>query len=171
MFNLFKFFFYLIKYRSIILGRVSLGHNVWIRYSYIRGNVKLGDFSSVFRSNIVGNISIGSYSSITGPFTYLQSNQSTISIGDRSAIGPGTLAITVSHDRSIVQKSVSSGGRLTEEDIILGNDVWLGAGTRLLSGSIINDNVTIGAGAVVLKGVYSSDSLYVGVPAKLKRYG
>jgi len=168
MLKLLEFFYRLFVYRSIILGSVTIGDNVWIRYSYIKGNITIGTGATIFRSSIVGNINLGSNCSITGPYTYLHSLAHSITVGDRSAIGPGTIATTVSHDRNAVHKTVRSGCILIEEDINLGTDVWLGAGTRLLAGAIINNNVTIGAGAVVLKGTYISDSMYAGVPAKLK---
>ena len=53
--------------------------------------------------------------------------------------------------------------------IKIGNDVWLGCGVRVLSGSVIEDRVIVAAGAVV-KGNLESGYLYGGVPVrKLKK--
>ena len=49
--------------------------------------------------------------------------------------------------------------------IKIGNDVWLGCGVRILSGTVIEDRVIIAAGAVV-KGHLESGYIYGGVPAK-----
>ena len=168
MFNLFKTLFYIFRYRSLIIGNVSIGRKVWIRYSFIKGNITIGNGSTIYRSNLEGNIIICENCSITGPFTFFHSKKNSIFVGDGSAIAPGTLAITIGHDRSIQQKSVRSGGLLVEDDILIGSNVWIGAGSRLLGGSSIQNNVTAAAGAVLIKGTYLSDSLYAGVPAKQK---
>ena len=44
--------------------------------------------------------------------------------------------------------------------IKIGNNVWIGAGTIILRGTVIGDNSVVGAGAV-LKGIYPSDSIIV----------
>jgi serine O-acetyltransferase len=49
---------------------------------------------------------------------------------------------------------------------ILGNNVFMGAGARVLGEIVIGDNVTIGANAVVIKDV-PSNCTAVGVPAKV----
>lgn len=46
------------------------------------------------------------------------------------------------------------------------NDVWIGAGTRILSGTKIGNRTIVGAGSVVTKDV-DSYSIVAGVPAKL----
>ncbi|PGM62806.1 transferase [Bacillus cereus] len=61
---------------------------------------------------------------------------------------------TVYRDNPVIPKSIS-----------IGSNVWLGAGVRVLSGTIIEDNVVIGAGSIV-KGRANKNSLYAGVPAK-----
>ena len=49
--------------------------------------------------------------------------------------------------------------------ITVGNNVFLGAGVRILPGVTIGDNVIIGAGAVVVSDI-PSDCVAVGLPAK-----
>jgi serine O-acetyltransferase len=53
---------------------------------------------------------------------------------------------------------------------VIGNDVYIGAGARVLGGITIGDRVQIGANAVVLRDV-SSDSVAVGVPAIVRASG
>lgn len=50
---------------------------------------------------------------------------------------------------------------------IIGNNVDVGAGAKLLGPIVIGDNVVIGANAVVIKDV-PSNSIAVGVPAEVK---
>jgi len=49
--------------------------------------------------------------------------------------------------------------------IIIGNNVFIGNGSTILPGAIIEDNIIIGAGSIV-KGKLKSNSVYAGVPAK-----
>jgi len=53
-----------------------------------------------------------------------------------------------------------------DADIIIENDVWIGAGTTILGGAKINKGVVIGAGSVVT-GELPANSICAGVPAKV----
>ena len=50
---------------------------------------------------------------------------------------------------------------------LIGNDVYVGAGARVLGGITVGDRVQIGANAVVIRDV-SSDSVAVGIPATVR---
>ena len=50
------------------------------------------------------------------------------------------------------------------KEVLIGNNVFIGAKTIILPGTSIGDNCIIGAGSVV-KGRLESDSSYVGNPA------
>jgi len=53
-----------------------------------------------------------------------------------------------------------------ERDVVLGNDVWLGARVVVTAGVSIGDGCIIGAGAVVTRDI-PAGSIAVGVPAKV----
>ncbi len=57
----------------------------------------------------------------------------------------------------------------TKKHVIIGNDVWMGSGCRVLRGVRIGDGAVIGAGAVVTKDV-PPYAVVGGVPAKIIRY-
>jgi serine O-acetyltransferase len=71
-------------------------------------------------------------------------------------------------DNCIIRQGVTIGirymDRLTEAPVI-GNNVNIGAGAKLLGKITIGDNVNIGANAVVIHDV-PQDGLYVGFPQK-----
>lgn len=53
-----------------------------------------------------------------------------------------------------------------EEDIVIGDDVWLGANTVVLAGVTVGDGAIVAAGAVVTRDV-PAGSIVGGVPAKV----
>ncbi len=55
-----------------------------------------------------------------------------------------------------------------QADIVIGNDVWIGEGARILSGVTIGDGAIIGAAAVVTKDV-PPYAIYVGNPGRIVR--
>lgn len=84
---------------------------------------------------------------------------SLVSIGNNFVSAPGSKII--SHDSSLVL----SEGILRFGKVKIGDNVFLGANSVVLAGSIIGNNCIIGAGAVV-KGKFKDYSVIVGNPAK-----
>lgn len=57
---------------------------------------------------------------------------------------------------------------LTRRGVRIGNDVWLGAGVRVLDGAVIGEGCVVAAGAVA-RGELEPFGIYAGVPARLVR--
>ncbi|WP_198780477.1 acyltransferase [Shewanella putrefaciens] len=53
-----------------------------------------------------------------------------------------------------------------EADVLIGNNVWIGANVIVLQGVTIGNNVVIGANSVVSKSL-QSNSIYAGAPIKM----
>ena len=75
-------------------------------------------------------------------------------------------------DNCRIRNGVVVGLRRVEEKVapVIGNDVDIGAGAKLLGPIRIGDNVLIGANAVVLNDV-PDNAVAVGVPATVRRRG
>jgi len=91
-----------------------------------------------------------------------------IVIGDHCLIGPGVVMRTADHDFSRTDIPIQNQGH-DHEDIIIEDDVWIGANTVVLKGVHIGRGAIIGAGAVVTKNIPSM-VIAVGIPAKPLRY-
>lgn len=61
-------------------------------------------------------------------------------------------------------------GAEKEQSPILGNNIFIGAGAKIIGGVRIGDNVKIGANAVVVKDV-PDNATVVGVPARIIKIG
>jgi acetyltransferase-like isoleucine patch superfamily enzyme len=67
------------------------------------------------------------------------------------------------------EKSVGDIDSASKGPVVIGNDVWVGAGAIILSGVSIGDGAIVAAGAVVTKDV-PPYAIVGGNPAKLIRY-
>lgn len=133
------------------------------------------DFSSNSKFKIYGNCAFGFHSSIRleenaileiGKNTYLSANAvlrvaKKIKIGDDCAISWNvTIMDSDFHDYYIDDNLVEN-----TNEVIIGNNVWIGNNVIILKGVTIGDNSIIAAGSVVTKSV-PPDTIVGGNPAK-----
>ena len=74
-----------------------------------------------------------------------------ISIGDDCLFGPNVIIVDHDHDYSYINNQ--RGNHYKMDDVIIGNNVWVGGNVTILRGTRIGDNCVIGAGCVVKGGV------------------
>lgn len=86
-----------------------------------------------------------------------------IHIGDDTMLGPNIL-ITASSYRFRDGAPIRSQA-MDEADVIIGRDVWLGAGVVILAGTRIGDGAVIGANSLV-RGIVPAGTVYGGSPAR-----
>lgn len=87
-----------------------------------------------------------------------------IRIGDDVLLAPGVF-ITASNYATVAGRRIDD--RSTREaDVVVGDDVWLGARAVVLPGVRIGDGAVVGAGAVVTKDL-PPNAVAVGVPARV----
>jgi acetyltransferase-like isoleucine patch superfamily enzyme len=88
-----------------------------------------------------------------------------LKIGSDVSIAHGTTIMTLDHNYSQPGSTIRDASVILKP-VTIGNDVWIGAGVRILAGVNIGNRVTIGAGTVITKDI-PSNSLAVGVPARV----
>jgi serine O-acetyltransferase len=108
---------------------------------------------------------------------YLLFNSSvppSVQIGRRTKFAYGGIAIVI-HARAVIGNDCTIGqcctigGRSKHHDVpVIGDNVYLGAGSKVLGPVKIGNNVVIGANAVVINDI-PSDCVVVGVPARIIR--
>lgn len=86
-----------------------------------------------------------------------------VTFGDNVFIGPDCGFYTAGHPLDYERRNK---GLEYAYPITVGNNVWIGAGVRVMPGVTIGDNVVIGAGSVVTKDIPSNKIAY-GNPCKV----
>ena len=108
-----------------------------------------------------GQVSLGHRSHIA-PGGYLLVENYRLTIGNQVAIGPNCSIVCVSNQPAADGLMIDA---KAGADVVIGNNVFIGAHSVVLPGSHIEDNVCVAANAVV-KGRLASGWIYAGSPAK-----
>lgn len=138
-------------------GALQLGDGVTIEKGTI---VTLGD-----PHNGYGSIAIGAGTWI-GQYNNLRVTGGTrLSIGANCLISQFCTLVTSNHQtqRDRLIQSMPSSAEVPE--VVLGNDVWIGAGTCVLPGVVVHDGAVIGANSVVTGDVPAYE-IWAGNPAR-----
>jgi acetyltransferase-like isoleucine patch superfamily enzyme len=161
------FFASLFDPRSYLHGLRMLHY---FSYSHVRerGRMRVGHGTGLAPNVSLRNgarITIGEHSHI-GERCYLWAGDSTgrIVIGSRVSLAPEVF-ITASDYRFVAGRPFRSQPK-RERDVVIGDDVWLGARVVVTAGVTIGDGCIVGAGAVVTRDL-PSGSIAVGIPARV----
>lgn len=134
-------------------GRVSVGKNVTLQTGSLinaqRGFVTLGN-----------DVSVNHYSIILG--------MGGVTIGNNVRIAGHSMIVSFDHNFSARHIPITKQG-ITKKPIVIEDDVWIGAGAKILGGTVVARGCVIGASAVV-KGTTEPYGIYVGNPARLLKY-
>jgi acetyltransferase-like isoleucine patch superfamily enzyme len=98
------------------------------------------------------------------PMCYLDATGG-LTIGNDVSIAHGVSILTTEHDYA-VPGITTRDATVTRAAVTIGDDVWIGAGARILAGVRIGDHAVVGAGAVVTRDV-PSRQVVGGVPARM----
>ena len=94
----------------------------------------------------------------------LASGQGGLTLGDNVLVGPGAICVTGDHDFKRVDLEAVDQD-YTGRPIVIGDNVWIGAGAKVLGGVTVGPRAVIAAGAVVTRDV-APGSVVGGVPAR-----
>lgn len=138
-----------------------------VRYAAIRAVAReCGELVDI-KSNCVilgaSNLSLGSRISIH-PFCYIDATGG-IEIGSDVSIAHSSSILSTEHVFESLELPIRDQG-LIERKTIIGDDVWIGAGARILAGVSVGTGAVVAAGAVVTADV-AAHTVVGGVPARV----
>ncbi|MGB3947098.1 MAG: DapH/DapD/GlmU-related protein [Bacteroidia bacterium] len=155
------------KINFVALGnKGKIAKNALLEGARIRGNVIIGDYckiiNGVFISSADAQINIGHHTSINGPNTDILSGINPITIGSYTSIARNVSIQEFNHNYKTattyhIRLNVFGESRkydiYSNGPIIIGNDVWIGTQSVILSGVKIGDGAIVAANSVVTKEV------------------
>lgn len=158
--------------------RISLGHRVAVDDNALLDasgvdteGINLGDEVIISRNCIIqakaGSVFIGARSEI-GANTIV-STVSSIHIGKHVLIAPNCFIGGGQYVMDKPEVPMMDLGWAPKGPVVLGDDVWLGAGVVVLDGVRVGSGCVVGAGAVVSKNL-PDYAIAMGVPAKIVRF-
>jgi acetyltransferase-like isoleucine patch superfamily enzyme len=106
---------------------------------------------------------IGNHSCI-GAYSYIGC-AGFIEIGENVLIGPNIYLIAENHNFGNSDATIKEQG-MSRKGIRIGNNIWIGANSKIIDGVTIGDNSIVGAGSVLTKSI-PPNCIYAGVPARL----
>ncbi|MCC7146537.1 MAG: acyltransferase [Phycisphaeraceae bacterium] len=135
--------------------------------TYGGGSIKIGQNCRIMDYAMImtygGHVEIGAYSTVN-PFCLLYGHGG-LKIGRGVRIAGHTVMIPANHAFDDLEKPIWQ-QQETRQGIEIGDDVWIGAGCRILDGVNIGPGCVIGAGTVVTKSL-PAYAIAVGVPARI----
>ncbi len=128
--------------------------------SYVGKNVNIQRKASISSLLSIGEKSgIGAKSEISGPTT----------IGRYVNMGPECIVFTTNHRHDRTDITMQRQGNTKPEEVVIGDDVWIGRRVIIMPGVHIGSGSIIGANAVVTHNI-PPYSIAVGAPARVIKH-
>ncbi len=150
---------YFFKYRAKMSPKAEV--EVSDNLSMGKGCV-VGSFSKIKASE--GPLNLGRRCGI-GTGCFIASGKSGIEIGDNFVCGPNTVISASNYVYSEIGVDIRDQGT-TSRGIRIGKNVWIGAGTIVLDGTVLGDNCIVVAGSLVNRR-FADNVIIQGNPAKI----
>lgn len=116
-------------------------------------------FANGERITLGDGVQIGAHCSIWAGKT-----TSRVSVGDRTTFGPNVFVTAADYGLAAGQRIVDQ--PMTERDVVIGADCWIGTGAVVTAGVSIGDGAVIGALSVVTRDI-PANAIAVGAPARV----
>jgi acetyltransferase-like isoleucine patch superfamily enzyme len=153
--------------RAQVFPHAVLNCTYWHDIGARAGNITIGPGTIIqpfaYLHSHAGSIRLGKNCSVN-PYAVLY-GEGGLEIGDNVRIAAHTVIIPGNHQFDRLDIPISEQG-LTCQGIVIEDDVWIGAGVRILDGVRIARGCVIGAGSVVTRST-EPYGVYVGSPARL----
>lgn len=151
-------------------GTLNIGTRLHIEWGaqihFRRGSLTVGDNVRIKSGAVVdvqhGSVIIGSNVSFN-PYSVVL-GAGVVEIGKDVRIAAHAVIVSFDHNFDDVNRPIRSQG-ITKKPVVIGDDVWLGAGAKVLGGAKVGRGCVIAAGAVV-KGETEPYGIYGGIPAR-----
>lgn len=92
-----------------------------------------------------------------------------LTLGSDVMMGPRCILIASTHRTASTSTPMNQQGFEPDRRIVIGDDVWIGAGSTILPGVAVGDGAIVGAGSVVVHDVPAM-SMVAGNPAVVHRW-
>ena len=133
---------------------IRLGTYYVYEHALPMGNLRVGDNPEIHPTvsfRFEKNITLGNNLVIDANCCLWASDNSKITLGNNVGVGPGVVMVSSNHAFSA--GSVYTEQPIKEKNIIVGNNVWVGANCSILSGAVIGKDSVIGAGCVISRSI------------------
>ena len=159
-------------------SKAVIGKETLVTNSQLSNNCTIGESCKLRGVNLTGIVKIGRFTSLWGPGIEVNSHHYEVEIGNFCSVARNTSIYEYNHptDRVSSYFMMQNVFGLSLSDCIeskgavkIGNDVWIGVNSVILSGVEIGNGSVIAAGSVVTRNV-PPYAIVAGVPAKILRF-
>ena len=152
-------FFYMKKGKNAVIYRSVRKDIVPFNDFFLGKSSVIEDYAII--NNAVGEITIGNHTRIGLGNTII----GPVMIGNNVILAQNVVISALNHNFKDVLTTINQQGVKTDQ-IIIENNVWIGASSTILAGVHIGEHVVVGAGSVVTKDI-PSYCVVVGNPARI----
>ncbi|WP_316832719.1 acyltransferase [Pedobacter aquatilis] len=171
-FNLLFIYFY--KARGVnIENNVIIGSDILLNRGFLnqkKGSINISEKCELSKGVVIkcygGSVNI-SHNTFLGEYVCIYGHGN-VEIGENTLIAMHTCIVSSNHTIPCKDVLIRSQGDILMP-VKIGNDVWIGAGAKILGNVNIGDGCVVGAGTVVTKDL-PPYAIAVGVPAKIIGY-
>ena len=148
--------------KSKLIGSIGKLENVYVYNSILSGIIEIKTGVKIVSSELFGNIVIGRNSTIWGPNSNIYSGKKKVIIGKFCSIARNVSIQCYNHNIKKITTYYIGSNFFNEEwenenvykgDIVINNDVWIGAHSLIMPGVTIGNGAVIAANSVVTKDV------------------